>query len=144
MAEGLAHGLVVPAVTALYAGLLGLLLLVLSYLVSRQRLRLRVSTGDGGHLPLAGAIRTQGNFAEYVPLGLVLLLLTELTGQGVVTTHILGATLMAGRLLHAYGLSTKPGGKSFGRMWGIILTWLMILIASVNLIVFSFMHVGGA
>jgi len=130
----------VPEITAFYAGLLGLLLLALSYLVARQRLRKKVSTGDGGHPALAGAIRAHGNFTEYVPLGLILILLTEVTGQGDLTTHLLGAGLVVGRLLHAYGLSTYPQGKSFGRMWGILLTWGVILAASANLIVWSFIH----
>ncbi len=123
------------AATPLYAGILGLMLLVLSYLVSRQRLRHKVSTGDGGIPALTGAIRAQANFVEYVPLALLLILLTELSGQGQWQVHALGVALVVGRALHAYGLSTRPGGKSFGRMAGILLTWIVILIASLNLIV---------
>lgn len=123
------------AATPLYAGLLGLMLLALSYLVSRQRLRNRVSTGDGGIPALAGAIRAHGNFVEYVPLALLLILLTELSGQGQWQVHALGVALVAGRALHAYGISTRPGGKSFGRLWGTLLTWTVILVASLNLIV---------
>ncbi|WP_404326840.1 MAPEG family protein [Aerophototrophica crusticola] len=135
---------VLPVATALYAGLLGLMLLMLSYLVSRQRLSKKVSLGDGGHKELAGVIRAHANFTEYVPLALVLILMTELSGQGVWQVHALGIALVLGRGLHAYGLSTHPGGKSFGRMSGTMLTWLVILIGSLNLIVWSFYRVGSA
>lgn len=123
--------------TPLYAGILGLMLLVLSWLVSRQRLRNKVSTGDGGIPSLTGAIRAHGNFVEYVPLALVLLLLTEIVGGERVSVHVLGIALVVGRALHAYGLTTRPGGRSFGRMWGTVLTWLVILVCSLNLIYLS-------
>lgn len=130
-------GLPIPVITPLYAGLLGLILLGLSYLVARQRLRNKVSTGDGGIPALTGAIRAHGNFIEYVPLALVLILLVELAGQAGWLVHLFGAALVVGRLLHAYGISTVPGGKSFGRMWGTLLTWLTILATSVVLIALS-------
>lgn len=131
---GVVEGVVI---TPLYAGLLGVMLMVLSYLVARQRLRNKVSTGDGGLPCLTGAIRAHGNFVEYVPLALVLILLVEMADQAAVKVHLFGAALVVGRALHAYGISTTPNGKSFGRMWGILLTWLVILLASLNLIVWS-------
>lgn len=121
-------------ITPLYAGLLGLLLLVLSFRVSMQRRRHMVSLGDGGQPALQAAIRVQANFVEYVPLALVLLALLELTGQPPAVLHVLGAALFLGRILHAQGLTSNPGGKSFGRMWGVLLTWLMLLAASLLLV----------
>lgn len=121
-------------VTALYAGLLGVLLLVLSYRVSMYRRRHGISLGDGGHKGLHAAIRVQGNFVEYVPTALVLLLLVELTGRQPAIVHGLGAALFLGRVLHAQGLTSNPDGKSPGRLLGILLTWLMLLTASVLLI----------
>ncbi len=133
-----------PVITPLYAGLCGLLLLGLSFLVSRQRLRSKVSTGDGGIPALAGAVRAHGNFVEYVPLALVLILLVEMADQAELTVHLMGAALVLGRFLHAYGISTHPGGKSFGRMWGTVLTWLVILLASLKLIVWSIIRMTAA
>lgn len=121
-------------VTALYAGLLGVLLLVLSYRVSMYRRRHGISLGDGGHKGLNAAIRVQGNFVEYVPTALILLLLVELTGRQPAIVHGLGAALFLGRVLHAQGLTSNPDGKSSGRLLGILLTWLMLLTASVLLI----------
>ena len=60
-------------VTPLYAALLALWFVVLSLHVIRCRREARVSLGDGGNGRLQRAIRAQANFAEYVPLALVLL-----------------------------------------------------------------------
>ena len=42
----------------------------------------------------------------------------------------LGVMLVAGRMMHAFGLA-RSTGTSIGRAGGILLTWLMILVASV-------------
>ncbi len=67
-----------------------------------------------------------GNFAEYVPFALVLLALAELSGAHWAGVHALGLSLLAGRLLHAYGISVKAG-VSFGRFWGTALTFAVLL-----------------
>jgi len=113
-------------VTTLYAALLGLLLIVLSDLVSRNRKRSRVNLGHGGDPLLERIMRAHGNFVEYVPLGLILLLLLELKGAESWVLHVFGLMLLAGRMLHAYGM-IRPDGALSGRYWGTALTWLMIL-----------------
>ncbi len=116
-------------VTTLYASLLGTLLIVLSNQVSSNRKRAMVSLGHGDDSKLERAMRTQGNFVEYVPFALILLMLLELELSQMWVLHTLGAGLLAGRLLHAYGMY-KPDGFIAGRFWGTALTWLMILITS--------------
>ena len=117
------------AVTALYAGLLGLVLMVLSWRVVKARRGAGVSLGTGDDPALQRAVRAHGNFVEYVPLGLVLLLLGEIAGAWPWLLHLLGSMLLLGRLLHAWGLSGSDG-PNFGRYWGTLLTWLMILLTS--------------
>lgn len=116
-------------VTTLYASLLGTLLIVLSNQVSSNRKRAKVSLGHGDDSMLERAMRTQGNFVEYVPFSLILLMLLELELSQIWLLHILGAALLLGRLLHAYGMY-KPDGVIAGRFWGTALTWLMILTTS--------------
>src|SRR5260221_11648043 len=58
-------------ITALYAGVLGILLVVISARISVLRAKFKVMFGDGGQDALMRAIRAQGNFIEYVPLALV-------------------------------------------------------------------------
>lgn len=116
------------AVVTFYAGINGLIALVLVVLVVRQRGKTKTGLGTGGHLALEQAIRVHGNFVEYVPLILILLLLLELGGLAPLWLHLMGIALTLGRILHAWGLSTSPG-ESFGRAAGTTLTWLTLLAA---------------
>ena len=96
-------------ITALYAGLLGLIYLGLSINISRQRQRNQVGIGHGEVPALERAIRVHGNFSEYVPLVLLLIGLAELNGGPAWGLHGLGVALLLGRVLHAVGLSGSAG-----------------------------------
>jgi uncharacterized membrane protein YecN with MAPEG domain len=126
--QGYDQGMELPVTTA-YAALLGLLLIVLSDLVSRSRKKSRVSMGHGDDPMLERTMRAHGNFVEYVPLGLILLLVMEVGGAEAWVLHLFGLMLLGGRLLHALGM-IRPDGVISGRYWGTALTWLMILGAS--------------
>ena len=67
-------------ITALYAGLLGILMLILAFRVVAVRRTTSIGLGDGGHALLLSRIRIHGNAAEYVPLALILMLILELNG----------------------------------------------------------------
>jgi uncharacterized membrane protein YecN with MAPEG domain len=116
-------------VTTFYASLLGILLLILSNQVSNHRKRAMVSLGHGDDSMLERAMRTQGNFVEYVPFALLLLMLLEQELSEMWLLHTLGAMLLAGRLLHMYGIHNADSPIA-GRFWGTALTWLMILATS--------------
>jgi uncharacterized protein len=115
-------------VTPLYAGLLALWFLVLSVRVARNRGKRQVSLGDGGDTMLQRMIRAQGNFAEYVPMVLVLLVILELSHFSTYVLHGLGITLVVGRLLHGYALGFSKQFM-FGRVVGAVLTFATLLIA---------------
>lgn len=114
---------------SLWVGLLVLWLVVLSFGVVGQRRRLRVAFGDGGHVSLTAAGRAFGNATEYVPAGLIALLLLALTGATPLLIHILGATLLVGRVIHAAGLLFQKG-PSLGRILGMALTYAVLLFAA--------------
>ena len=116
-------------VTPLYAGLLVLWFVVLSVRVVRARAR-GVWLGDGGDAALLRVIRGHANFAEYVPLALVLLAILELSRFSIYLLHALGIALVVARLLHGYALSFTPHFK-FGRFWGAALTFVVLLIEAV-------------
>jgi uncharacterized membrane protein YecN with MAPEG domain len=116
-------------ITALWAGLLGILMLGLAGQVVRKRASEKVIFGDGGNAVLLQHIRVHANFIEYVPMGVVLLLVLELNGTSVTTLHALGASLFIARVLHAIGLSGSTG-TSPGRFVGTIVTWGMLTAAS--------------
>ncbi len=113
-------------ITLLYAGLLSLWLLVLSGRVIAIRSQ-GISLGDGGNPVLLRRIRAHGNFAEYVPMILVMIGFLELSQLSRVLIHIMGATLLVARLLHGYALSFSESFK-FGRFWGTALTFLLLAV----------------
>ena len=113
-------------ITLLYAGLLSLWLLVLSVRVIAIRSQ-GISLGDGGNPVLLRRIRAHGNFAEYVPMILVMIGFLELSQLSSVLIHIMGETLLVARLLHGYALSFSESFK-FGRFWGTALTFLLLAV----------------
>ncbi|WP_372748485.1 MAPEG family protein [Litorivivens sp.] len=116
-------------ITPLYAGLCGILLLALSSRVVNARRTHKVGFGDGGNAELQRTIRVQANFTEYVPLTLLLILLTEMNGNSAALVHSLGITLVVSRVLHAAGLSSTSG-VSTARFLGTLGSWLTLAIAS--------------
>ena len=95
-------------VTTLAAALLTLLFVRLSFAVIRLRRGHQVALGSGGHAELERAIRAQGNFAEYVPLGLILLGCLEVNRAPTWLVAIPAVTLILGRLFHAKGINEPP------------------------------------
>jgi uncharacterized membrane protein YecN with MAPEG domain len=122
-----------PAITALYAGLSGLLLLALAALVVARRRSAKIGIGVRDDRELERRVRAHGNASEYVPLALVLLLVAELSGLGSVWLHVAGIALVGSRVAHAFGL-TRSAGTSPGRFVGTLGTWLVILALSVWLV----------
>jgi uncharacterized protein len=126
-------------VTLLYGGLNALLITTLGLQVSR----LRASRGVGveGPVPpeLVRPVRAHGNAIEWVPLGLLLLLVLELSGAGSrFTLHLAGGTLLLGRALHAAGLY----GRSKIAVVGATLTYLDLAAMSVWAIAVRFIQYG--
>ena len=119
--------------TPLYAGLLALLLVFLSFRVIFYRFSARISLGDGEDKALQKRIRVQANCVEYAPFGALLLLLAELQGAPLWALHLLGLTLLAGRLLHAYGLGATPQVPRL-RQAGMVLTFSMFMATALGLI----------
>lgn len=118
-----------PAIAALYAALVVLLLLVLAIPISRLRRVSGVGLGDGGNRELARAIRAHANLLEWGVPAIVLLLIAELTRAPVLLLHGCGMVLIVGRVLHAFGLS-RSSGYSFGRFVGTALTWAVLLVVA--------------
>ena len=114
-------------VTPLYAALLALWFIVLSLRVISLRRSARVSLGDGGNPSLARAIRGHANFAEYVPLALLLLVILELSRFSIYLVHVLGVILVIARLVHGYALAFTAEWR-LGRTAGAALTFIVIIV----------------
>lgn len=117
------------AAATLYAGLFGLLMILLKGNVGRVRTSEKVGFGDGNNEALQRAIRVQGNAVEDVPVVLVGLLALGLMNAPVLLIHGLGATFLVARILHAIGLGGSSGGSP-GRLFGTLLTLIVMLVTA--------------
>lgn len=123
-------------ITSIYASLAALLIVRLSLSVIKLRRKNRVSVGDGGNEQLQLAIRTHANAVEYIPITLLLLLMLELNGAPTILIHVLGGTLLVGRILHSMGLPEKDFKK---RVLGMQITiYLLIGLAILNILFLAF------
>ena len=110
-------------VSLAYAGIMALL----GVLLANQVLYVRLRPGRMPDWKAHATERTQANFAENVPLALVLLYLLEVAGVGPAAVHVLGASLVVLRLLHAWGMSAYPGAN-YPRLIGAQGTFLLLSI----------------
>ncbi|MEM7221526.1 MAG: MAPEG family protein [Pseudomonadota bacterium] len=113
-------------ITPIYAGLATLIFVALSFRVIRARRGAGVALGDGGDSHLRRCQRVHGNFAEYVPLALLLMALAELQGTSGWLINAIGLALIAGRLIHAYGVSQEPETIPI-RVAGMSLTFVALI-----------------
>jgi uncharacterized membrane protein YecN with MAPEG domain len=95
-------------VTSIIASVLTIIFIKLSFAVIGLRRKNKVGLGSGGHEDLERAIRAQGNFAEYVPFGIILIACLELNGAPWWLVVAPGITLIIGRLIHAKGINVPP------------------------------------
>ncbi len=123
-------------ITPLYAGILGLMLVALGIRAillnpgdeaeaSEGRKRLRFDKG----------MQAFSNFTEYTPFALILIWLFEQESGGGTFVHGLGLGLLAGRLVHAFGVS-QVNEKPVFRVAGMALTFIVITTVAVRLVLF--------
>ena len=106
---------------------MGLLMLVLAGRVAVLRRQHKIGVGERGNKQLAKAIGAHGNAVDNIPLALLLFMLAELQGANAVLLSICGAVFVVARCMNAFGVN-RHVGLSFSRFYGIILTWLILLI----------------
>lgn len=116
------------AILAVYAGVLGLMFFALSARISLLRMRNKVLLGDGNLPVLRRAIRAQGNFAEYVPICLILIGFLVALGFSAWVIHALCLVLVGVRAIHALGVGF---GMSGGQTVGAAMTYNLLIAASV-------------
>ena len=129
-----------PSITSAYLGILALLYLVLGLQVSRLRRGHRVLFGDGDDIKLRSAIRAHANFAEYVPIIVLMVAMLEMSGMPALRVHLLMGALLVARLLHPLGMYVGPRTLQFQicRVGGILLT-LMVMAGAASLLLWRFL-----
>jgi uncharacterized membrane protein YecN with MAPEG domain len=123
-------------ITPIYVALLAILFLFLSFKTIKVRKKLQIGVGTGDNPELLRAMRVHANFSEYVPITLILILSVELLKGYFILVHSLGAALLVGRILHAYGVSQTKENLKF-RVSGMLLTFSTMLVAIVSILYLS-------
>ena len=127
--------------TPLYAGLLTLFYVALSFRVIGRRRAQKISLGDGNDADMERRIRVHGNFAEYVPLTLILMALIELQDKPDLVVHAIGLLIIAGRLLHVIGVSATIFPA---RVFGMVLTFAALITGALANIGIASLVTGAA
>jgi uncharacterized protein len=126
-------------ILVLTTGILGVIFFALTVWVVTYRNKTKLMLGDGSGSSdpnmqgLQVAVRAHANFAEFVPL--ILLILAGLAHEGANSIFflLLCAALVLGRILHPIGIRILT--PNVPRAVGAMLTWAVLLIASVTAIV---------
>lgn len=119
------------AVSGFYIGLTAIMAVYFSWRVVKLRRGLKIGLGSEGNQELNLASRVHANLIENAPIALALLLVAEMNGLAEVYLHLMGTVWLVARMLHAIGLTQGRGGYHFGRFWGVLLSWILILTLSV-------------
>lgn len=122
-----------PLIVPAYAAALGLMFVVISFRVANTRRAMRIGLGTGGDRQLERYIRVQGNFAEYVPMTLILLTFLEMQEWRAWIVHLLCAILLVARVLHAIGVAREPEDLRF-RIAGMVPTLSVLGLTSILLL----------
>ncbi len=123
-------------ITALFAALLAPLYIILTVRVIGTRRAAKVALGDGDNAMLMRRTRVQANFAENVPLALILIGLAESLHAPAFWLYVVGALLLLGRLSHAYGVSQMTEVFAF-RVTGMALTFASIGLGAATCLVLA-------
>jgi uncharacterized membrane protein YecN with MAPEG domain len=126
---------VYPAVTAFYAALLALIFAVLSVWVIAARFKLGILHGDGGVEAMNRRMRAHGNFAEFVPLILLVAGLFEASGGSRATVRALLIVLTIARVMHPFGMVARPNSvQQYAFRATSVMATLAVLIAAAILL----------
>ncbi len=120
-------------ITPVYAAIIALMFVLLSVRTLRLRRRFSVAIGGGNEPLLERATRAHANFAEYVPIALLLIFFLEIQGGSTLRIHIACGVLLIGRIIHAWGISQPREDFRF-RVLGMAMTFTALIGTAVALL----------
>jgi uncharacterized membrane protein YecN with MAPEG domain len=123
----------IPVIVPVYAAVLTFIFIFLSVRVIRSRVLTRIGLGTGGNRGLERRMRIHANFAEYVPLALLLLVFMEMRGRPAWLLHLLCAALVLARVGHAIALWDEKEIAPL-RIASVSTTFVVMLVAAISLI----------
>ena len=118
-------------ITAVFTGILAIMLVGISIRVTRARITKKVSFHDGGDKEMTGIVRAQGNFIEYVPMALLVMALIEAMGGRIWAVYLYGGLLLVARLAHVFALYS---GFFPARVIGTSVTWALLALGGLYVI----------
>jgi uncharacterized membrane protein YecN with MAPEG domain len=125
--------MLMPTIVPTYAAILVLIFVLLSVRVVQMRASAKIGIGTGNNPAMERRIRVHGNFAEYVPLALLLLAFMEIQSQPRWAIHVLCLALIAARVVHAVGVT--PVNENFPmRVASVLTTFAVLVVASLMLL----------
>ena len=120
-------------VTALFAAILVLWIVFLTFKVVGFRRGKRVSLGAGDDVLGERLIRAHGNATETIPIFLIMLGLAEGLQSPAWLLYALGVLFCLGRLLHGiHFLKVREGFRL--RFWGMLSTLIATIVMALNLL----------
>lgn len=131
-----------PVISAVTAGILIIGQMGLLFAVVFVRRTVHQSLGDGGNAVLIRATRRHGNYAENAAIFVASLALLEMLGAVRPFVFGLAALFIAGRVLHAIGLSMEKTVNPY-RVAGVLATVGAGLGVGVRLVMLGIGHLGG-
>ena len=123
--------IMLPPVTALSAGALVILQMVLQMMVTFGRGKHDQGLGDGGHKALEVSIRRHGNLIENAAILLIVLWLMEIGRLGRGWLLAFAAMTVLGRIFHAIGVTVSPDVPHPLRFIGAMSTVLLGVVGGV-------------
>ena len=118
-----------PTITATYAAILAFFYVAMSFYVIITRAKTDTLLGAGDSIPMLVAMRRHGNLSEYMPFAILMMALAEVLGLGTTWLHVSGVALVAGRLIHPFGVTEKSPLPP--RVIGVLATFAAILIPAI-------------
>jgi len=117
---------------ALCSSVLCFLYIFLSILVIRQRRKYLIAYLTNEDKAFIARVRAHANFAEYVPLGLILMAVSIVLDIHVIFFAVLAVLFVLARCIHPYGLIKKEAKRQFGyRFFAMALTFSVLLLLAI-------------
>ena len=115
-----------PTITATYAAVLAVYFVAMSAYVITMRAKTDTLLGPGDDVRMLVAMRRHANLAEYMPFAILIMALAEILGLSATWLHVAGIALLAGRLIHPFGVTAQS--PLAPRVVGLLATFVAILI----------------
>lgn len=125
-------------IIAPYIAALSVLMIILAFQVIKIRHRDRVSIGDGGDKILARHMRVFGNFSEYTPMIVGVMIACELSDVSDWKLNLIGILAVLGRFMHAIAFQNFIKSLKLHLMLrqpGMLLTLSSLLLGAAFLII---------